>query len=732
LPIASDFELTELILDCCYLYPASDERALGYLNRMFDCLPEVRRIDRMVSTDPQDARQMLQDGDELVGPFAERVREFDRHLVCCEILARMDVPTPLSALASYEASAEMQSSLIKKLARRAGEPKGSHGKSLVGSGDEDHEDQNATRVEKLVGDLLVLRNLDVLGKLMEAHIYREVVSSVLGAGDFATAKALLANQSHPLPDDIAEDLVVSAACEFFDNAESGDRSEGGLKMAEECLRILPVTPRINKELDLILATDELYRNNVSLKHGLDILPIQVRLSENRLDLVARRITVDRNAPYRVDKIILLLHRLGLRGDKVAEARVHAMLVDAALNNSDFAKAHEICSKMMRSIKHDQVDLTPLQTEVWNVCYRLGSEKRFSNMEARVEVIGFALTLSPEAKMSELLDIHSRLEEMIRVEELSDPARTTIYGLRTDIAPPVIWRRGSAAEFDAIEAWDDIESTVELFPADLAGEGDMASGVAWSEVAQVPTEAGKASVGKARRSAYGFQREEASMNLLRLVDLPREEQLLSLRLAADAVLLKLASNQGHGSDMLDKVLSTSAFHCLSVDTARAVSLLLDTAQEDAARRVFDRLYPSSFNEHLALYYYSLRCLYELSLAGGVDLDPRTFSPFEVMRFVGNILGDPLWDKALQAAVISGDPMYTSASEAVGNVRTAAKALRTKREDQLLQVRAVDLPHLLTRTFLTNVLTSGRLPAIGLASLEPNLKPMRNTGPRQLWT
>lgn len=685
LDIGTNQELTELILDCCYIYPAADEASLGYMNRMFDCLPEIQNMDRVVtSTSPLDGRQMLHEGDEIEGPYAERVREFDKHLVCCEILAKLDVPTPLLSLSSYEANEEVQSSLIKKLARRAGAASKAKKSPRPGL-DEDEEDAETMRVEKLVADLLVLRDLGVLGKLSTQRIYQEVISSVLNAGEFATAKRLLTDKAHPIPDSVAEDLVVAAAVEFFDNAESGDRTEGGLKMAEECLEILPsTTPRVGKEMDLILATDELYRYKVSLKPGLDILPIQVRLSENRLNLVSRRIKVDKNSPYRADRILLLAHRLGFKGDRMAEVRVQAMLVDAAIDNSDYNKAYELCSAMIKDMREAQMEFSTVRKEIWSVCYRLASEERFVNIDARLEIVGIAIAVSPEQKLAELLDTHSRLEEMLRVEELSAPARTAVFGLRrgSDVTPPVIWRRGGASGFVASKAWEDIEATLDLLPTDLSGEDDFVDGVAKSDASREPPTLGQHQT--RRNLAYGFHRDDAPPDLREISDLPKDQQAASLRLASYAVLLKLAESSSMPSDKLDSVLSESAFNFLAFDTARAISLLMDSSKDDAAKEVFDKLYPSSFNEHLALYYYSLWCLNELAQAGGVDLDPRVCTPFEVMRFIGSILGDPQWERALAAAEDSGDVKYVHARKAVANVREAAKTLRSKREDQLLEI------------------------------------------------
>lgn len=681
LTLGSDSDVTELILDSCYRYPAIDEAVMGYMNRMFDCLPEIRDLDRVSTLLPQTSRQMLGEDDQLEGPYADRIRVLDRHLVCCEILAKMDAPTPLSALATYESNVEMQNVLVKKLARRAKRPE-----VFPSPVEEDEmEDEETLRIEKLQADLIVLRNLGVLGHVSESTIYKEVLASVLGSGQFEIAKRLLAIDAGALGDDLVEDIVVATACEFFDNASSGDRTEGGLKLAEDCLHVVPATARIRKELDLILATDELYRYKVSIKEGLEVLPIQVRLSENRLDLVLRRIRIDKNAPYRADRILTLAHRLGFKANKLAEVRVYGMLVDAALDNGDFNKAYDLSANMIRLIKEGQVDLGKYRKEIWKVCRRLGADDRFANIEARLEIVSFALALSPTDEMAELVDIHSRLEEMLRVEELSDPARTALYGLRrglSDVILPVIWRRGGSEIFDARKVCDDIEATLALIPNDLATEMDTTEGVSIPDLMRQLNDLSldrREALGLPNR--YDFVDSNVPPELRRLADLARKAQAVALRLAAHSVLIKVATQAEFGADRLDSLLSSSALELLSVDTAQALSLLLDVVADDAARPVFDQLYPSSFNEQLALYYYSLRCLCELASASGSDADPKRFPPYIAMRSLVTALSDPVWDKALESA---DNPTFTQANKAVANVQTAAKALRSKREDQLLHI------------------------------------------------
>ncbi|KAI9034303.1 secretory pathway protein Sec39-domain-containing protein [Hyaloraphidium curvatum] len=674
LRIGSDEDITELIIDCCYLCPDVDDHAMAFMNRMFDCLPEISRLERSVPK-PEGGRQLLVAGDDLAGPYAERIRALDHHLVCCEILSRAGVSVPPSALAGFESDADKQLALLKKVARRA--PR----RRRTGQIGDREEDEEATRAEKLIGDLLVLKDFGVLDKIDTSVIYREILSSVLAAGEFETAKDLIASNAYPLPDEVAEELVLAAASEFFDNAESGERTEGGLKMAEDCLEIIPQTPRIRKELDLILATDELFRYKVWLKEGLDILPIQVRLCEDRLDLVQKRIRSDRNSPYRADRIVTLAHRLGYRGNKRAEAHVQAMLVEAALDNSDFVKASELCSNMMNGIRSSGLELDLLPRDVWSVCYRLGSADKFSNVDVRLDIVSFALCLSPEDKVAELLETHARLEQMLRVEELSDPARTVVHGLRksSDAAVPVIWRRGSSVPFDASQALEDIKATLALLPADLSTAEDSASGVVQSEFYRAAH-----ATPDAANSAYGFFAVDKPRDLQHLSRKERAEQNTTLRRSADRVLLKLATMDETNAGTAESTLASLAFGVLPVDTAGAVSLLLDTAKEETAQSVFDRLYPSSFNEQLALYYYSLRSLTDLADSTKADLVPRSFSPYEVMRFIGQLAGDPAWEAALVRAEKSGEPGFAAAREAVENVRRASKALRSKREDQLLQV------------------------------------------------
>lgn len=95
--------------------------------------------------------------------------------------------------------------------------------------------------------------------------------------------------------DVSVDLVVGAAKEYFNSAAS--LMDSDMDLARACLCLFPYPgPRVQSELDLIASLALLD------DFQLPMLPVQVRLCENKLDIVRGLLDSSPSAYKKHDKV----------------------------------------------------------------------------------------------------------------------------------------------------------------------------------------------------------------------------------------------------------------------------------------------------------------------------------------------------------------------------------------------------------------------------------------------
>lgn len=155
-----------------------------------------------------------------------------------------------------------------------------------------------------------------------------------------------------------------------------------------------------------------------------ITPLEIRLTKDRLELVARVLSSTDDAYKHSDVILDLSQKLGFKGDTAAEVKILSMLVDVALQHEDFFAAESICERMMESSRglvarrdtqtpKGEERLTSSSQEAldvaWRSCYQLGRQSEFSDINRKLRLLGFALELCPTANMLDVLAAWRKLE-----------------------------------------------------------------------------------------------------------------------------------------------------------------------------------------------------------------------------------------------------------------------------------------------------------------------------------
>ncbi|KIM21535.1 hypothetical protein M408DRAFT_80442 [Serendipita vermifera MAFF 305830] len=426
--IRSDEDVARVAM--AYLYGITNITAWPLMSRIFECQPDWGD-DR---EDDDEAYATLTSLSTFVAPSTTRARAtseellvffkplpasalsrlldvLDVHLESGEILARWNVAAPLQwLLLSREDEAQQRARAVRMSRRSAA----------------DGMAMDETQWRSLFDDMIKLTSAgegikSAFGLLAKEEIARIFFTGLLSSGNFAVAKRIKGrgNVSKYLAASAIEEICLSVSREFYDNAGSGNLHTSEMKLAYECLSVAPASPAIQKERDFIEATSKICSFNVFTRPGIPITPLEIRLTKNRLDLIARVLSSTDDAFNHTNVILELSHKLGFKDDLGAEIKILSMVVDVALQHEDFLKAETTCERMMESARTlrasypmDAALPAPSQEALevaWRSCYQLGRQSEFRDTDRKLRLLGFALELCPTANTLDVLSAWRRIE-----------------------------------------------------------------------------------------------------------------------------------------------------------------------------------------------------------------------------------------------------------------------------------------------------------------------------------
>ncbi|KAG1825798.1 secretory pathway protein Sec39-domain-containing protein [Suillus subaureus] len=350
----------------------------------------------------------------------------DVHLESGEIFARWNVPAPLRWFLQSAGNVTEQRAWANRMARRTGAAVDKLGQM---------EDW-----EWLLNDMLKLCGKNesgvpsAFGLLTEEEVSSIFFSGLLSSGRFDIAKNLIHSKHGKLTLRASkiEDLCLAASREFYDNASSANYKVGDMKLAYDCLDVPAPSQQLTKERDFIEATSRLSSFNIMSRPGIPILPIEIRLTKDRLSLISRVLSSNAGAYKHTQVMLDLLHKLGFRDDVVAEVKTLAMISDAALQAEDFARAFDTNQKMIDVVFKLRSAITSSGSEdlrfqeasevCWLACFQLGRHPEFPDVEQKLTLMGRALELCPADKLNDILIPWRRMEQEdleVRKERLAD-------------------------------------------------------------------------------------------------------------------------------------------------------------------------------------------------------------------------------------------------------------------------------------------------------------------------
>ncbi|EJU01849.1 hypothetical protein DACRYDRAFT_100138 [Dacryopinax primogenitus] len=452
--IKSDEDVARLAL--AYLY-GSDLLLPGdwtSMSKIFECLPawpsagedEAETTVASLAAFVAPSTQAKPGPEELLlffnplprGALSQLLDVLDVHLESGELLAKWNSPAPLRWFLQSKEDKEAQRAWATRLTRGVARS--------LGAEDGEGEWRNLWEdMERLAGDLepeieeeegekdawdeneneereREKTNRPAFGLLGREEVAKVFFAGLLSSGNFKLAKRMLMppREPWPLTGQVIEHLVLAASREFYDNAESGNFHEGEMSLAYECLAVAPSSPAVNKERAFIEATSRLCSYNLLSRSGNTLSPIEIRLTKDKLALIARLLSSTEDMYKHPEVILELVDKLGFAGDEVARIKALAMIATTALQSEDFAAAAGVAEGMLARVfdlrvadpqgaKDSDSGTFEALTVCWQTCFQLGGQSEYHDAPRKMHLLSNALKLCPAENITDVLAAWRKVE-----------------------------------------------------------------------------------------------------------------------------------------------------------------------------------------------------------------------------------------------------------------------------------------------------------------------------------
>ncbi|CAL4164619.1 unnamed protein product [Meganyctiphanes norvegica] len=371
--ITSPEGVITLALDCIYACQKENQHMRAFA--ILECLPDRS------SAGANESLMKLQDS----------VDELEAHLTACEVLSSNSVCVTPCQLRELQADQQQVHALFTKLTRAAARR------------DPRHSDEDW---RKLLSDMLDLQQ-KVFTCVEPQVCFETLTEALLSSGlseNIKFAEELLETRidhspihnpyMQKVPYTQSVQLVVKAATQYFNSSES--YTDDAMELAKQSLRLIESEHEdIKREKDLINAIQ------ILPDFGINKLPLQVRLCEDKFNLIQECLTTQKGS-YRHGSRLLQLSSLLRVCEGDSEAREAAVLTavgKAALKAGDLSVASSICDQLVAGDHKSG----------WVVCQQLGQRQEYKNLAARARYLNFALTYATASHLEDLLHARNEVE-----------------------------------------------------------------------------------------------------------------------------------------------------------------------------------------------------------------------------------------------------------------------------------------------------------------------------------
>ncbi|KAJ1029758.1 hypothetical protein NDA13_003000 [Ustilago tritici] len=305
-----------------------------------------------------------------------------------------------------------------------------------------------------------------------------LLSTILRTGDVTLFSTLSTSSTPTLPAEEVEELVLEISTQLFDRANAASTRTKDIRLSLEVLSALSSTStRAKSQREFIEAACRLSGFKVkSIAHpGESITPKEIRETKDKVELVARLLGSQGDAHRSPELVLDLAHRLssldppsntssGKSDKSLIEARVLAMLSDAATASEDFDQSSTLCLRLIQSATKSRCN--PAVVELtWKSCFQLSKHPGWEDTPQRLTMLGHALSLAPPEQLGGMLrmwrDLDSQLTREVEGGKEFGSTRKATAGLATGAGSSGTRSMGGVA--DLLGAGGLVGSAANLLP-----------------------------------------------------------------------------------------------------------------------------------------------------------------------------------------------------------------------------------------------------------------------------
>ncbi|XP_035662778.1 neuroblastoma-amplified sequence-like [Branchiostoma floridae] len=392
-PIISEVDqLMSLALDC--IYTCESSKQLSHAFAILECLPQ-----RGFGNETEKTAGLHDDVDKL-----------EAHLSAAEVLQKHGVLKPVFNIRETQDDKDCARKLFVQLTKQIANKK---------------QPLSKGECQEVLRDILDLQK-KVYHCLDASLCYEILAESLLTCGsedNITLAKdimicdaeeerqAVAAPSSQGITPKVSHEqtvaLVLKAGQEYFNSASKS--RDASLDLARKCFQLIEDVPTtIQQELDLLSAVQLLDDFHV------DILPLQVRLCEDKLTLISKVLDSDCNSYKQSGKLLELGDLLMIHAKSKEErtGKILTLAAETALKKADYSHTCRMCLQL-KSLGY---------APGWQVCQQLATNNNFTDYRARMELLSFSLTHCQPDQISSVLKVRNQimLQNMVfNSEELSE-------------------------------------------------------------------------------------------------------------------------------------------------------------------------------------------------------------------------------------------------------------------------------------------------------------------------
>ncbi|XP_071653845.1 NBAS subunit of NRZ tethering complex isoform X3 [Temnothorax longispinosus] len=315
------------------------------------------------------------------------LEEFEGELDCIRLLSKYGVKTTLKFIRKNRSDPDVAKSLLTQMAR-------SLNKSLLPPDEREWA--------QLLNDML-----DIHGLIFSCIAVETCFEICVSARLLSRIKCTIRNCATLIETkkneksllkvsyEKAVDLILEVSKEYFNGSRT--LTDPHMELAKTCLDLIEDdNVKIKEEYDLIRSLQILNEFNI------DILPLQVRLTVDKLTLIEHCLNNQRDAYKNRQRLLTLATYLRIEGNnsRLREGKISELIAKKALETEDYNTCAMICSQLAKNN----------YLLAWEICLNLGRCDNYQDLKVRQKCLWFAINNGPSDILGNALE-HMHLLEI---------------------------------------------------------------------------------------------------------------------------------------------------------------------------------------------------------------------------------------------------------------------------------------------------------------------------------